>query len=213
MNWRQTRKLIKLLGIYFSVAASVVHMLVRIAKPRSHWIGIATVQVKTTSENTDSQSVSRTVFVPFAGEHSTDNNPYVRVRHVAPGVFIYRPDESITYPNAYRLVSDVHNYIKVCTRRGGSDPASSNLADRPWHDPGPARWRGKKDRDAIDHEEMINERKPFAQAIIFDLAVSSHMDISGVHALLDTKAKVEHWSQGTVEFHFANVQRSAISLD
>ena len=113
--WRQTRKLIQLLGIYFSLAASMVHMLVRIAKPRSQWIGIATVQINTTSEPADSQSVSCTIFVPVSGEHGTDNNPYVRVRHVAPGLFIYRPDESITYPNAYRLVSDVPNYIKVCT--------------------------------------------------------------------------------------------------
>ena len=182
-------------------------MLVRIAKPRSHWIGVATVQVNTTTESPDTQSVTRTVFVPFTGEHSVDNNPYVRVRHVAPGVFIYRPDESITYPNAFRLVSDVYSYIKVCTRRGGPPPASFNPVDRPWNDPGPARWRGKKDRDEIDHEEMINERKPVAQAIIFDLAVSSHMDISGVQAFLDVKAKVEYWSQGPVEFHFANIQR------
>jgi len=196
-------KLIKFLGIYFSVAASIVHMLVRIAKPRSHWIGIATVQASTTPRSPDSQSVTRAIFVPFAGDHSTDNNPYVKVRHVAPGVFIYRPDESITYPNAYRLVSDVYRYIKVYTRRGA---ASSNPADRPWNDPGPARWRGKKSRDEMDHEEMINERKPIVHAIIFDLAVSSHMDMSGVQALLDAKAKVEYWSQGPVEFHFANVQ-------
>ena len=53
----------------------MVHMLVRIANPRSHWIGIAT---DTTSETADSQSVSRIVLVPFSGEHGTDNNPYVR---------------------------------------------------------------------------------------------------------------------------------------
>ena len=199
-------ELIKNLGIYFSIAASTVHMLVRIAKPRSHWIGIATVQVNTTPRSPDSLSMTRTIFVPFAGEHSTDNNPYIKVRHVAPGVFIYRPDESITYPNASRLVSDVYSYIKACTRRGGPPPGSSNPADRPWNDPGPARWRGKKSRDEMDHEEMINERKPIVHAIIFDLAVSSHMDMSGVQALLDAKAKVEYWSQGPVEFHFANVQ-------
>ena len=119
------------------------------------------MQVNTTSETDDSQSVSRIAFVP-SGEHSTENNAFVMVRHVALGVFIYRPDESITYPNADHLVSDVHNYIKVYTRRGGSNPASSKLADRPWHDPGPARWRSKKDQDEIDHEEMINERNPVA---------------------------------------------------
>jgi sodium-independent sulfate anion transporter 11 len=148
----------------------------------------------------------RNVFLPFAGDHSVDNNPYVKVRHVAPGVFIYRPDESITYPNAYRLVSDVYSHIKVCTRRGGPPPTSSNPADRSWSDSGPARWKRKKDHDEIDHEEMINERKPVARAIIFDLSVSSHMDVSGVQALLDVKAKVEYWRQGPVEFHFANIQ-------
>lgn len=181
-------------------------MLIRIARPRSHWVGVATVQVDRMNSRLSSPFVTRTVFVPFTGDHSIDNNPYVKVRHVAPGVFIYRPDESITYPNAYRLVSEVYNHIKVCTRRGGPSPASFNAAERPWNDPGPAWWNRRKARDDMDYEEMINERKPIAHAIIFDLAVSSHIDVSGVQALMDAKSKVEYWRQGPVEFHFANLQ-------
>ena len=181
-------------------------MLVRIARPRSHWVGVATVQVNHTYSSPNNPSMTRTVFVPFTGDHSIDNNPYVKVRHVAPGVFIYRPDESITYPNAYRLVSEVYNHIRVRTRRGGPSPASFKAADQPWNDPGPAWWNRKKARDDTDHEERINERKPVAHAIIFDLAVSSHIDVSGVQALMDAKSKVEYWSQGPVEFHFANLQ-------
>lgn len=188
-------------------------MLVRIAKPRSHWVGIANVQVNSMHSGLNGQSVTRTVFVPFTGDHSINNNPYVKVRHVAPGVFIYRPDESITYPNASRLVTEVQNHIKVCTRRGGPPPTSLNAADRPWNDPGPSWWNRKKAQSDTDHEEMVNERKPVAHAIIFDLAVCSHMDISGVQALLDAKTKVEYWRQGTVEFHFANIQTWVISPD
>jgi sodium-independent sulfate anion transporter 11 len=202
----RTRKLIWILGIYFSVSASVMLMLIRIAKPRSHWIGVANVQVSSTPSNPNGLSVTRTVFVPFTGDHSIDSNPHVKVRHVAPGIFIYRPDESITYPNAYRLVTEVYNHIKVCTRRGGEAHTSERPGDRPWNDPGPAWWRRKKVGDERDHEGSINERKPVVHAIIFDLSVSSHMDVSGVQALLDAKTKVEYWKQGTVEFHFTNIQ-------
>jgi len=181
-------------------------MLIRIAKPRSHWIGVANVQVSSTPSNPNGLSVTRTVFVPFTGDHSIDSNPHVKVRHVAPGIFIYRPDESITYPNAYRLVTEVYNHIKVCTRRGGEAHTSERPGDRPWNDPGPAWWRRKKVGDERDHEGSINERKPVVHAIIFDLSVSSHMDVSGVQALLDAKTKVEYWKQGTVEFHFTNIQ-------
>lgn len=181
-------------------------LLIRIARPRSHWVGIATVRVSPTPGSPNGPSVTRTVFVPFTGDHSIDNNPYVKVRHVAPGIFIYRPDESITYPNAYRLVTEIYNHIKVCTRRGGSPQTSIKSEDRPWNDPGPAWWNRRKARDETDHEELINERKPVVHAIIFDLGVSSHIDVSGVQALLDAKAKVEYWKQGPVEFHFANIQ-------
>jgi sodium-independent sulfate anion transporter 11 len=193
-------------GIYFSITASLALMLVRIARPRSHWVGIATVQVSPTHGNHTGPSTRRTVFVPFTGDHSIDNNPYVKVRHVAPGVFIYRPDESITYPNSYRLVTEIYNHIKVCTRRGGPPHTSINPGERPWNDPGPAWWNRKKARDLTDHEESINERKPLAHAIIFDLGVSSHIDVTGLQALLDVKAKVEYWKQGPVELHFANIQ-------
>lgn len=80
----------------------------------------------------------------------------------APGVFIFRLEESFTFPNSSLINSTVVDYIKEHTRRG-KDITLTRLIDRPWNDPGPRRGTAY-DPSAAD------ESKPLLHAVILDFS-------------------------------------------
>lgn len=79
-----------------------------------------------------------------------------------PGVFVYRLEESFTYPNSSLINSKLVDHIKEHTRRG-KDITLTRLIDRPWNDPGPRRGT-KEDPAAHDF------RKPLLRALVLDFA-------------------------------------------
>lgn len=103
---------------------------------------------------------SREVFLPLTKDGVT--NPQVKIVPPAPGVLIYRFEESYLYPNSSIMNSALVDHVKENTRRG-RDMSHVKAADRPWNDPGPSRHGGEAD-------QLKNEKRPLLHAIVLDFA-------------------------------------------
>jgi solute carrier family 26 (sodium-independent sulfate anion transporter), member 11 len=141
-------------GIYVSLATSFALLIFKLAHPRGHFLG----RVRVHSSNNNS-SDSRDVFVP----HSPNRviNPQIRVEPPAPGVLIYRFEETFLYPNCTVLNGAIVDRVKATTRRG-ADLRLVPLSDRPWNDAGP--------RHGIDVEWEENQTRPALRAIVLDFS-------------------------------------------
>lgn len=162
------------IGIYTSIGASVVLLLVRIARPRGTFLGRIILQDGNGKETRD-------VFMPLSTPTSRPQgvvNPDIRVLPPPPGVIIYRFEESFIYPNSSYISSVLMNYIKETTRRG-KDMSSVSASDRPWNDPGPL--RGDNGDPATD------SRKPILRAVVLDMSAVGHLDTTSVQNLIDAR--------------------------
>ncbi|EJD05905.1 high affinity sulfate permease [Fomitiporia mediterranea MF3/22] len=179
-------------GIYTSIIASLVWLLIRVARPRGYFLGKVTLTLNS------NQETSREVYVPLNSEDGKESKPGdIIVRPPEPGVIVYRYEESVLYPNCSLLNEALIDYVKEHTRRG-KDMSGVSLSDRPWNDPGPRRGH--------EAEELARDSgKPLLKAIVLDFSSISHIDTTGVQALVDTRTEVERWADRKVEFHFANV--------
>lgn len=179
-------------GIYTSIIASVVLLLVRVARPRGYFLG------KVSLTQPGAQELSREVFLPLKSSDNQDSSiGDIVVRPPEPGVIVYRYEESVLFPNSSLLNSVLVDYVKENTRRG-KDMSNVSLSDRPWNDPGPRRGH--------EAEELARDaNKPLLKAIVLDFSSISHIDTTGVQALVDTRIEVERWADRRVEFHFANI--------
>ena len=139
-------------GIYTSICASLALLLVRVAHPRGHFLG------KVTLHENKNHSEVREVFVPM-NERPGVLSP-VKVVPPAPGVIVYRFEESVLYPNTSLLNDALVDHVKANTRRG-VDMSTIRLSDRPWNDPGP--------RPGQD-ENAENLAKPVLHAIVLDFS-------------------------------------------
>ncbi|KAJ7098137.1 sulfate permease [Mycena belliarum] len=177
-------------GIYVSVSTSVALLLIRIAHPRGTFLGKVTLR----AHPTDSKE-SRDVFVPLTQDGIT--NPHIKIVPPAPGVIVYRFEESGIFPNASTLNLELVAHVRKHMRRG-KDMTNVAMSDRPWNDPGPS-GRG------ADADQITNDKLPVLHAIVIDLSVMSHIDITAVQALIDTRNEVERWADHPVEFHFSTI--------
>ncbi|KZT28574.1 sulfate permease [Neolentinus lepideus HHB14362 ss-1] len=178
-------------GIYTSIAASFALLLVRIARPRGHFLGKVTLR----SESFEKHPESRDVYVPLRPPSGV-LNPHVKVDPPAPGVVVYRFEESYLYPNSSLINSAIVDYVKQHMRRG-KNMAAVKLSDRPWNDPGPGR--------GLHSDPADDPSKPLLHAIVLDFSGVSHIDTTGVQALIDTRNEIERWTDHPVEFHFATI--------
>ncbi|KAH0830499.1 sulfate permease [Lanmaoa asiatica] len=176
-------------GIYTSIIASLVLLLLRVAHPRGYFLG------KVTLADPQKDGESREVFLPLRPNGVI--NPEVMVEPPSPGVIIYRFEESYLYPNCSIVNSTIVDYVKENMRRG-IDVGAIKLQDRPWNDPGPATGGAEAAREA-------NMAKPKLHAIILDFSGVSQLDTTAVQALIDTRSEVERWADAPVEFHFASI--------
>lgn len=177
-------------GIYWSLATSVVLLLLRIARPKGHFLG----RVRIKPEAGNALEHIRDVYVPLDEESSRED---VKVENPPAGVIIYRFEESFLYPNASYINDRLIEQAKKVTRRGG-DYSKIAAGDRPWNDPGPSK---KKAAAAIEADLV----KPVLKAVILDFAAVANLDTTGVQNLIDTKTEMEKWADGPVEFHFCGI--------
>ena len=107
-------------GIYVAIATSIALLLYRLARPRGHFLGRLRIS--------DGKN-SRDIYVPV---DRRGINPAVDVRNPPPGVVIYRPTESFTYPNSSTQCDTLVDEVKRVTKRGNAN-AYPTLGDRPWN--------------------------------------------------------------------------------
>ncbi|KAJ6493233.1 sulfate transporter family-domain-containing protein [Mycena sanguinolenta] len=174
-------------GIYVSICTSVGLLLIRIAHPRGAFLGKVTVR-----GNRAESAESRDVFVPLTQNSIT--NPHIKIDPPSPGVIVYRHEESAVFPNASIVNSALVGYVKKHMRRG-KDMSNIPASERAWNDPGPSVGG-----------EIANDKLPDLRAIVIDLSAFSHIDVTAVQALIDTRNEVERWADHPVEFHFATLR-------
>ncbi|KAI5124536.1 hypothetical protein M0805_003059 [Coniferiporia weirii] len=178
-------------GIYTAIISSLVLLLLRIARPRGYFLG------KVTLNHSEDPSKSREVYLPLQSNGKDIIASDIVVQPPEPGVVVYRYEESVLYPNCALLNGRLVDYVKEHTRRG-KDMSTVHLSDRQWNDPGP--------RPGHEAEERARDAgKPLLRAIVLDFTTISHIDTTGVQALVDTRTEVERWADRSIEFHFANV--------
>ncbi|RPA73444.1 sulfate permease [Ascobolus immersus RN42] len=171
-------------GIYVSIIVSVALLLYRIARPRGHFLGRLTLA---------DGSRTRNIYVPI---DRRTINPDVKVLPPPPGVVVYRPTESFTYPNASTQCDVLVDEVKRITKRGRPN-AYLNLGDRPWNDPGP--------RAGLKIEDILKDKRPILRAVVFDFSAVATIDTTGVQSLVDTRRQINKYADREVEFHFANI--------
>jgi len=142
-------------GIYTSICASLVLLLVRLAHPRGYFLGKVTLR----AASQESEG-SREVFVPLQPDGVT--NHQIKVDAPSPGIIIYRFEESFLYPNSSLVNGALVDHVKAYTRRG-KDMSHVKPGDRPWNDPGPGV------HGAIADQET-NNSKPILHAIVLDFS-------------------------------------------
>lgn len=114
-----------------------------------------------------------------------------------PGVFVFRPGESFTFPNASRQSDIIVDRVRATTRRGiDNNSPNIKLGDRPWNDHGP--------RKRVYDPNNLDTR-PLLKAIFFDLSATPHIDLTGVQALADTRQELDKYANKPVEYHFIGI--------
>lgn len=141
-------------GIYASIVASLVLLLIRVAHPRGYFLG------KVTLTDPQNGGESRDVFLPLRPDGVT--NSMVKVKPPPPGIVIYRFEESYLYPNCSMINSVIVDYVKENIRRG-IDVGAIKVQDRPWNDPGPI-------SGGAEAAQAANLAKPKLRAVILDLS-------------------------------------------
>lgn len=142
-----------------------------------------------------------TKWVPLTKEYV---NSALEVTPPPPGVIVYKPCESFTYPNASRVIDTITDEVKRITKRG--KPYSfENKGDRPWNDPGPLKWNVPflKKHDQV-HEEKEDTR-PLLKIIHLDFSTVAAIDVTSVQALVDLRKSVNLYADREVEFHFSGI--------
>ncbi|KAI9349749.1 sulfate transporter family-domain-containing protein [Obelidium mucronatum] len=191
-------------AIYASVAWSLLVLLLRIARPRVNAL------VRTPSGDwMDPESVGFKSSI-FRRESSSK---YIR----PDGILVFKIDESLTYPNSgyftKRLKQTVIENFKY-------NAFHIYKVERKWDKSGTEqRYKYKTERSWNDDtEERVAERErqglaslPPLRAIVLDFSSVSHVDYTGLQALLDAKDDVERFTGRAVPFHFANVRRNQLN--
>ncbi|ODQ77210.1 hypothetical protein BABINDRAFT_163715 [Babjeviella inositovora NRRL Y-12698] len=131
-----------------------------------------------------------------------------------PGVLVFKPLESFSYPNASRQIDAVTRELKSTTRRGKPYSASS-AGDRPWNDPAPldfswlpfSKFKKKTAEEHLqaDYEAALADTRPLLRIIHFDFSAVTQIDATGLQALVDLKKLADRYADRDVEFHFSGI--------
>ncbi|KAF5093298.1 hypothetical protein D0Z00_004134 [Geotrichum galactomycetum] len=171
-----------------------------------------TASIKSSSsEKLQTKSYEITENIPGAGQLSINSqvsrkfrwvpldlkshNPDLKVLPPPPGVIVFRPNESFTYPNCSRQVDFLLDEVKRVTRTGRATHGIK-LGDRPWNDHGP--------RHPVDTGEVDN--RPLLRAIVLDFTSVPYLDATGVQNLVDIKNAIQRYAANdNVEWHFVGI--------
>lgn len=132
-------------------------------------------------------------------------NKHLHVSPPPPGVLVFKPIESFTYPNASKQVDRVSDEAKRLTKRGKPYDQLPTGA-RPWNDPGPIKWNFPfwKEKFAKQHEFQADDR-PILRIIHFDFSSVASIDATSIQALVDLRKALNTYADREVEFHFSGI--------
>lgn len=121
-------------------------------------------------------------------------NPALNVQPPPPGIIVFRPNESFTYPNCSNQVDHLFDQVKAQTRRGNPNKVKK-LGDRPWNDHGP------RNRSLVEADDP----RPLLRKIVMDFSSVPYLDLTGVQNLVDIRAAINRYVDGDVEWHFVGI--------
>ena len=204
-------------SIYVGIALSFVVLLVRLARTRGQFLGVADAHrvvgegegddeeqdcesqdgVKKTHSSKRASSLHRDIYMPLNRRDAS--NPNIKVDTPYPGVFVYRFNEGYNYTNQALHVEALTTYITNHTRRT-SDEQFERESDRLWNDPGP------KSSNKLGDDDDDDNNKPLLRAVVLDLSAVNNMDVTSIQGLVDLRNTLERYcSPDAVELHFASV--------
>lgn len=138
-------------------------------------------------------------------KHSINNQ--LDVQLPPPGVIVFKPIETFTYPNASLQTDRVSDEAKRLTKRG--KPYSfTDTGSRPWNDPGPLVWDWfgfKKSANNLDQELSKPDDRPILRIVHFDFSSVSSIDVTSIQSLIDLRKALNMYADREVEFHFSGI--------
>ncbi|KAJ3094991.1 hypothetical protein HDU96_001377 [Phlyctochytrium bullatum] len=177
-------------AIYSAVAFSLFVLFVRIARPE--------VKILTRVASQDPEAVGLWVdehqdlatLPPHRQTKTSTPNP-APLTPTPRGILVFRPEESLTYPNASYLLTRFKEEVSVRFRYTGK-PLSKG--DRSWD-------------DASNLAANTSVTLPRLRAIVIDLSSVNHVDYTGLQTLLDTREDLARHAGRPVPLFFASVRR------
>ncbi|KAI5955173.1 SUL2 [Candida jiufengensis] len=131
-------------------------------------------------------------------------NKELNITPPPPGVIVFKPVESFTYPNASRQIDVVSDEAKRITKR--AKPYSySDTGSRPWNDPGPLKWNIPFLKKYNTPENFEEDTRPILRIVHFDFSTVSQVDVTSVQALVDLRKALNTYADREVEFHFSGI--------
>lgn len=139
-------------------------------------------------------------WVPLTKENLNDK---LEILPPPPGVIVFRPVDSLVYPNSSKQVDRISDEAKRLTRRG-RPYLSDSAGQRPWNDPGPLRFNlpFTKKRDVHTQEE---DTRPLLRIVHIDLTCVANIDATSIQALVDLRRALNIYADREVEFHFSGI--------
>jgi sodium-independent sulfate anion transporter 11 len=142
-----------------------------------------------------------TRWVPLTKENI---NAGINVLPPPPGVIVFKPVESFTYPNASDQVDKVSDEAKRLTKRA-KPYNSSSAGSRPWNDPGPLRWRLPWKKTHKEEIVEVEDTRPVLRIVHFDFSTVASIDVTALQALVDLRKALNAYADREVEFHFSGI--------
>ncbi|KAJ3241197.1 hypothetical protein HDU81_001595 [Chytriomyces hyalinus] len=168
-------------AIYASVSFSLVVLLVRIARP----------EVKVLA-----RTLSGTWIDPEAEGYDQDDEVFV---DAPAGILLFRPEESLTYPNGSYLTKRITSIVKERYKFGGSNEQ--------------AKWTDVAEINRDEEQNgLFSKQVPVLRAIVLDFSAVNHIDYTGLQTLLDIKDDVARHTGHKVPLHFAHVRRRHMTV-
>lgn len=149
-----------------------------------------------------------TRWVPLTKENI---NNELNVQPPPPGVLVFKPVESLTYPNVSVQVDRISDEAKRLTRRGKPFDTTS-AGSRPWNDPGPLQWKfgkpkwfSKDKKEEKRTVETVVDERPLLRLVHIDLSSVASIDVTSIQALIDLRKALNRYADREVEFHFSGI--------
>ncbi|KAI9199863.1 sulfate transporter family-domain-containing protein [Polychytrium aggregatum] len=126
--------------------------------------------------------------------YSPDQSIGWEVSQPPPGVLVFRPEESLTYPNSAFITEKMLEGVKEKTRYGAK--VSTKSSTRIWSD-----TTGLASSQSTDS-------LPIVRHLVIDMSSVNFVDATGVQALADLRRDLDNYAGRPVEIHFSRVKPS-----